>query len=77
MNTIAGAILIGLLIIVFHQYRQGTLGQWFAAKFFGRGGPPRPSVAAVAGLWTDPEGGGGGFSTGGGAGGGGGGVGAR
>lgn len=34
MNTVAGLILILLVIVAFNNFRAGTLGQWLRAKFF-------------------------------------------
>lgn len=36
-DTTAGVILLVLAVVVFNNYRRGTLGQWFASKFLGRG----------------------------------------
>lgn len=33
MNTVASIILILLLVVMFQQYVNGTLGQWMRAKF--------------------------------------------
>lgn len=33
MNTVAAALLTLLLLVVWDNYRDGTLGQWAKAKF--------------------------------------------
>ena len=33
MNTFAGLLLLVLVIVLFNQWRKGTLPQWFASKF--------------------------------------------
>jgi hypothetical protein len=38
MNTVAGVLLGLLAIIVWNNYRAGTLGQWARAKFFNQRG---------------------------------------
>jgi hypothetical protein len=65
MNTIAGAVLTMVVIVMFQNYRRGTLRQWFAAKFLNQaphGGadpPPRASTSPptseatpLPGPWT-------------------------
>jgi hypothetical protein len=34
MNTIAMVVLVLLVIVMFQNFRRGTLPQWFRAKFF-------------------------------------------
>lgn len=33
MNSIAGGFLVLLVVIMFNNWRKGTLGQWARAKF--------------------------------------------
>lgn len=37
METIAFALLLVLVMVMFTNFRNGTLGQWFRAKFLGQG----------------------------------------
>lgn len=38
-STLSGIVLLVLSTAVFNNYRRGTLGQWFQAKFLGRADP--------------------------------------
>lgn len=42
MNSAAGVILIGLLLVTFNQVRQGTLSTWARSKFFNASDPTPP-----------------------------------
>jgi hypothetical protein len=33
VNTIAAVVLVLLAVVMFNNFRQGTLGDWFRAKF--------------------------------------------
>lgn len=60
MNRAAAGVLLVLVAVVIYNVRQGTMGDWFRAKFFGAGsspGPARKRYATVTGSFGTGGGG--------------------
>ena len=41
-SQLSGLVLLVVTMAAFNNYRRGTLGDWFAAKFLGQAAPAGP-----------------------------------